>query len=74
MIDHHVLKAHQQVNLEEESIQQVFCALTKNTPSVPLWWLRITYNTHLFIRNDVCLKINNYTLDRDFKRGQLPVV
>ena len=49
--------------------------LTKNTPSVPLWWLGITYSAHLFIRNDcVSVKVNNYTLHRDFKRGQLPVV
>ena len=49
--------------------------LTKNTPSVPLWWLRITYRAHLFIRNDcVSVKVNNYTLHRDFKRGQLPMV
>ena len=49
--------------------------LTKNTPSVPLWWLRITYSAHLFIRNYcVSVKVNNYMLHRDFKRGQLPVV
>ena len=49
--------------------------LTKNTPSAPLWWLRITYSAHLFIRNDyVSVKVNNYTLHRDFKRGQLPMV
>ena len=46
--------------------------LTKNTPSVPLWWLRITYSAHL--KDCVSVKVNNYTLHRDFKRGQLSMV
>lgn len=50
-----MLKAHQQVNLEEESIQQVFCCLQK-TPHQYLYGGLELHTAHTYLKETiVCL-------------------